>query len=180
MFRFKYLSVVVFAAALAGVVVSCDDKDKVDTKAEGIVAGNEMCACVASYEAPAQPQHPESPLPPADFDFTLDYSDPEVLAGLNEETISYLMNPAIIAYFGELAAFAGAFAAYAGDLYACLGVIQKYQEYATANANNYNPEATDPLLSVFTFSDEGFKEGFKEGVKSCSDAFDALFALMQQ
>ena len=180
MFRFKYLSVVLFVAILAGIIiVSCNNNDDdPDPKAEGIKAGNEMCGCVANYDAPVQPQHPASPLPPAGFDPYLDYTDPDVIASLDEETLAYLMNPAIIAYFQELAAFAGAFEAYAGELYQCLGVIQAYQEYATANANNYDPEAADPLLSVFTFTNDDFKEGFKEGVQSCSDAFNALFALM--
>ena len=50
MFRFKYLSVVLFAAILAGVVVACsDDDDKIDYKAEGVKAGKEICDCMSSY-----------------------------------------------------------------------------------------------------------------------------------
>lgn len=179
MFRFKYLSVVLSVAILAGVVAACNNDDDPDYKAEGIKAGNEMCDCVASYEAPVQPQHPASPLPPADFDPYLDYTDPEVLATLDEETLAYISDPAIIAYFGALATFAADFETYAGNLYACLGVIAKYQEYATANADNYNPDAADPLLSVFTFKNDEFEKGFKEGVGSCAEAFSALFELLQ-
>ena len=181
MSKFKYFSVVFFAAMLAGVViVACnDDDDKIDAKAEGLKAGTEMCARVASYTAPVQPQHPASPLPPANFNPYLDYTDPAVLATLDGETIAYLSDPAIQAYFGAMATFYEEFNAYAGQLYECLGVIGKYQEYATANADNYNPEAADPLLSVFTFKNDDFKEGFKEGVKSCADSFNVLFALMQ-
>ena len=181
MSKFKYLLVVLFAAILAGVVfVACSkDDDKTDPRAEGLKAGTEMCACVASYTAPIQPQHPASPLPPASFNPYLDYTDPAVLATLDGETIAYISDPAIQAYFGALATFQEEFTVYAGKLYECLGVIGQYQEYATANAENYNPEAADPLLSVFTFKNDDFKEGFKEGVKSCADSFSALFALMQ-
>jgi len=52
--RFKSLSVVLFAAALAGVVISCD-KDNENPKAEGKKAGTKMCDCVASYPAPTDP-----------------------------------------------------------------------------------------------------------------------------
>ena len=180
MFKIKYLSVVLFAAMLAGVVfVACKDDDKTDPKAEGIKAGTEMCAMVASYTAPVQPQHPASPLPPENFNPYLDYTDPTVLATLDGATIAYISDPAIQAYFGALLAFQEEFTVYAGQLYECLGVIGQYQEYATANADNYNPEAADPLLSVFTFKNDDFKEGFKEGVQGCSDSFSALFALMQ-
>jgi len=181
MFKFKFLSAVLVVVVLAGTAfVSCSDDEKNSkAEAEGVKAGNEMCDCVSNYDAPIQPQHPASPLPPANFNPYLDYTDPEVFAGLDQETMAYLMNPAIQAYFGELAGFATAFETYAGELYQCLGTIQQYQEYATANANNYDPEATDPLLSVFTFSNDDFKEGFKTGVGSCSDAFTVLFSLIQ-
>ena len=49
--RFKYLSVVLFALALAGIVYACKD-DGDDPEAEGKKAGKEMCDCVASYQAP--------------------------------------------------------------------------------------------------------------------------------
>ena len=180
MFRFKYLLVTLSVAVLAGVIfVACDNDDDPDLRAEGLKAGQEMCDCVASYDAPVQPQHPSSPLPPANFDLTLDYTDPEILASLDGETLAYLMDPAIVAYFGELAVFSEEFEAYVMELYQCLGVTQKYQEYVTANPDNYDPEATDPLLSVFTFKNDDFKEGFKEGVKSCADSFNVLFALKQ-
>ena len=180
MFKIKYLSVVFYTAILAVVfIVACNDDDKVDPKAEGLKAGTDMCACVASYTAPVQPQHPASPLPPASFNPYLDYTDPAVLATLDEATIVYISDTAIQAYFGAITTFQEEFTAYAAQLYECLGVIGQYQEYATANAENYNPEAADPLLSVFTFKNDDFKEGFKEGVKSCADSFTALFALMQ-
>ena len=185
MFKFKYFFVALFVAMLAGVViVSCSDddnskdKEKAEMKAKGVDAGSEMCDCVASYEAPVQPQHPASPLPPANFDQSLDYTNPEVLASLDDETIAYLSDPAIMAYFGKLAVFFTEFEAYAGDLYQCLGAVHPYQEYVTANADAYNPNADEPLLSVFTFSNDDFKDGFREGVASCSDAFSALFEAM--
>ena len=185
MSKFKYLFVMLFAVVLTGgVIVSCsDDDDNVKTaegiRAEGVKAGTEMCDCVASYEAPVQPQHPASPLPPASFDPTLDYSDPAVVEGMELDAYIYFMAPAIQAYLGELAVFVDEFETYAGNLYQCLGTIHPYQEYATANANNYDPEAEDPLLSVFTFKDDNFKEGFKVGVGSCADTFSALFSLIQ-
>ena len=177
MCKFKFLFLALFAFVLVGTAfVSCKDKD--DPKDDGVKAGTEMCDCVSSVETPVQPQHPSSPLPPANFNPYLDYTDPEVLASLDIETMTYLMDPAIQAYFGQLAAFSAAFEAYAGELYQCLGVIQKYQDYATANVENYNPEAEDPLLSVFTFTDNDFKEGFKEGVQTCYDTFSSLFLLL--
>ena len=48
MFKFKYLSVVLFVAMLAVVVVACSD-DKDDPKAEGIKAGSEICDCMSGY-----------------------------------------------------------------------------------------------------------------------------------
>ena len=181
MSKFKSFFSMLFAVALAGgVIVSCNDDEKnSNAEAEGIKAGTEMCDCVSDYDAPIQPQHPASPLPPANFNPYLDYSDPAVLATLDGATIAYISDPAIQAYFGALASFQAEFTAYAGQLYECLGVIGQYQEYATANAENYNPEAADPLLSVFSFKNDDFKEGFTEGVKSCADSFTALFALMQ-
>ena len=66
MFKFKYLSAVLFAAILAGilVVVSCNNKDDdPDPRAEGLKAGTEMCDCVASYDAPdpTDPKYAENP-----------------------------------------------------------------------------------------------------------------------
>ena len=50
--KLKSISVVLFAAVLAGVVISCKEEDKTDLKAEGKKAGTEMCSCVASYDEP--------------------------------------------------------------------------------------------------------------------------------
>ena len=54
--KVKYLSVVLFAAILAGVLISCGDNgDKENPAAEGQEAGVAMCDCVASYTPPADP-----------------------------------------------------------------------------------------------------------------------------
>ena len=182
--RLKYLSVVVLcAAALAGVIVSCNDKEKdTDLKAEGVKAGTAMCDCVANYEAPPMPNHPASPLPPAGVDLqellTLDLQDPAVFAGLDPEVQAYLMNPAIQQYLGALGQFAADFEAYAMQLGACPGVLAPYQDYVTFIYENYNPAAENPLYSVFNFKDKNFEQGFKEGTSDCMETFAALFALM--
>jgi len=52
--RFKYLSVVLFSAALAGVVfVSCNKDKDPDPAADGKKAGGEMCSCVSKIEMPS-------------------------------------------------------------------------------------------------------------------------------
>ena len=73
-----------------------------------------------------------------------------------------------------------AFQAYYGQLYACLGEITPYEQYARLrNPQNEPAQTDDPLLSVFIFHDENFKAGFVEdGVKSCYDTFNALWALI--
>ena len=146
MFKFKYLSVVLFAAMLAGgVFVACNDKDddpdpkKAEARAEGVKAGTEMCDCVASYPAP-------------------DPTDPK-----------YAENP------GQLNAD---FNAYYMQLYSCLGEIHKYEKYARLKEQGEEAQTDDPLLNVFMFHDDDFKEGFLEGVGSCYDSFNALWALM--
>jgi hypothetical protein len=138
MFRFKYLSVVLFAAIVAVVVVSCKDNDKEDPKAEGIKAGNEMCDCVGGYTAP-------------------NFAD----------------------YIDDPAGYQAAFMAYAGELYECIGVIGKYQKYVTPDLDAYDETSSEPLLSVFKFENNDFKNGFREGVASCSNAFDALWELFK-
>ena len=141
--RLKSISVVLFAAVLAGgVVFSCKDDDKTDYKAEGVKAGTEMCDCVASYTSPN----------PADF--------------LDEE-----------GNFDE-ASFNQAFGAYAMQLGTCPGVLAQYQEYVIFVYENYNPEAENPLYSVFEFKNKDFEEGFKAGTNDCMETFAALFALM--
>ena len=142
--KVKYLSVVLFAAILAGVLISCGDNgDKDDpiaeAKAAGVEAGELMCACVASYEEP---------------------------------------NPAD--YLPDMEALQAAFQEYYGQLYACLGVIVPYAEYAALRSPNEPVQTDDPLLAVFIFHNEHFREAFvEEGVKDCYDTFMALWALMQ-
>ena len=139
MFKFKYLSVVLLVAVLAGVVVACNDDDDPDPKAEGIKAGNEMCDCVASYPAP-------------------DPTDPK-----------YVENPAQLQTD---------FQTYYGKLYECLGVIHQYEKYARLKEQGEEAQTDDPLLNVFMFENDKFKDGFLEGVGSCYDAFNALWDLM--
>ena len=134
----KFLLFALAAALLAGAVALYSCNGESTPHNEGLKAGLEMCACVASFEAP---------------------------------------DPAVIT---DSAAFHNAFMAYAGKLSGCLGVIAKYEKYVTANMDGYDETSDEPLLSVFDFKDEGFKEGFAEGVASCSDTFTALFALMGQ
>ena len=51
--RFKYLSVVLFSAVLAGVAfVSCN-KNEPDPAADGKKAGEEMCSCTSGITEPA-------------------------------------------------------------------------------------------------------------------------------
>ena len=144
MFRFKYLLVTLFVAVLAGiVVVSCNDKDKPDpraeARAEGVEAGTAMCSCVASYPAPdpTDPKYAENP------------------GQINEDFQAYYM-----------------------QLYSCLGEIHQYEKYARLKEQGEEAQTEDPLLNVFMFHDDDFKEGFLEGVGSCYDAFNALWDLM--
>ena len=169
--RFKSISVVLFAAVLAGVVISCKEEEKTDLKAEGKKAGTEMCGCVASYD---EPNFPMSPLPPAGLDlqelFGLDLQDPAVFAGLDPEVQAYLTDPAIQQYLSE-------FKAYAMQLSQCVNVAP-YQQYIDFVYANYDPTAAEPLYSVFDFKNSDFEQGFKEGTNGCKEAFEALFALM--
>ena len=169
------------AAALAVVVITCGDKDKTDLKAEGKKAGTEMCSCVASYDEPTMPNHPASPLPPADLDLQellgLDLQDPAVFAGLDPEVLAYLMDPAIQQYLGALGQFSKDFEDYATDLSKCINTAP-YQQYIDFVYENYDPTATEPLYSVFDFKNSDFEQGFKEGTGGCKEAFEALFALM--
>jgi hypothetical protein len=80
--------------------------------------------------------------------------------------------------FADQESFQAAFMAYAANLGTCPGVLAKYQEYVTFVYENYNPEAENPLYSVFTFTNADFEAGFKEGTSSCMETFAALFALM--
>ena len=148
MFKFKYLSVVLFAAMLAGgVFVACNDKDddpdpkKAEARAEGVKAGTEMCDCVASYPAP-DPTDPK-------------YATEEGQGQLKVDFNAYYM-----------------------QLYSCLGEIHKYEKYARLKEQGEEAQTDDPLLNVFMFHDDDFKEGFLEGVGSCYDSFNALWALM--
>lgn len=74
--------------------------------------------------------------------------------------------------------FTAAFTAYAANLSGCLGIIAQYQEYVTVDINAYDPEADEPLFSVFSFKNDEFKEGFMEGAGGCADTFTALFEMM--
>ncbi|MDR2233284.1 MAG: hypothetical protein LBE56_09195 [Tannerella sp.] len=132
----KKVLVMLFAAIMAVVVVSCKDEDKVDFTAEGEKAGTEMCDCVASFTAPN----------PADF------QDQE--------------------------SFQAAFTEYATNLGTCPGLLSKYQDYVLFVYENYNPEAENPLYSVFTFKNPEFEAGFKAGTGDCMTTFATLFALM--
>ncbi len=80
--------------------------------------------------------------------------------------------------FADEASFQEAFAAYAAQLGGCPGIIGKYQQYVTFNMGAYNPQAEEPLYSIFDFKDKDFEKGFKEGTSDCMETFSALFALM--
>ena len=92
--------------------------------------------------------------------------------------------PNIADYYTEAgfdqAGYVEALSAYGWQASGCVGSLQSYQEYVTVNFDAYNPEATDPLLSVFTFKNNDFKTGFSEGIGSCADAFGDLLGLMGQ
>ena len=133
--KFKYLSVVLFTALLAGVVFGCSKNDKDDPAAEGKKAGTEMCDCVSSYPAPEDPTDQ------------------------------------------------AAFMAYAQQLYQCLGVIAPYSEYiglagTQDDGYGYNPNAENPLYSVFAFQNADFEKEFKEATQVCMLPFAALFEMM--
>ena len=105
-----------------------------------------------------------------------DLTDPEVLA--------YVSDPAIIAYFADLEKFMTGFEAYSGELFNCLGEIQPYLSYVGLAGSyedryGYDPNAAEPLYSVFAFKNDDFEKGFKEGTASCMQAFAALFAMIQ-
>ena len=130
--RLKYLSVFLFAAILAGVVISCKD-DKEDPSAEGQEAGVAMCACVNSFT------------PPTDL---------------------------------------SAFLEYAGDLMGCLGQIAPYSQHvdlngAMENSYGYDPDAAEPLYSVFVFKNADFESAFKSATNACMQSFADLFAMME-
>ena len=185
MSRIKFFSVVLIATFMMGVlVVACGDDEKVKPEDEGRKAGEAMCNCVSSYIAPTMPNHPASPLPPAGVNMQellgLDLTDAEVFAGLDPEVQVYLMDPAIQAYLGDIGKFYADFEAYAGELYQCLGTVAPYQKYVETNTDAYNPDAAEPLYSIFTFKDADFEKGFKSGTASCMLTFAALFALTGQ
>jgi len=108
--KFKYLSVVLFTAVLAGVViVSCKKDDDDNPGEEGKKAGTEMCDCVSDIEEPN---------PPVDFDpQNPDFTNPEVLAYF----------AALEAYFGELPGCAGT-------------VAGPYQKYFIFSYESYDEE----------------------------------------
>jgi hypothetical protein len=139
--RLKYLSVVLFAAILAVVVITACNKDKTDAAAEGKEAGEAMCGCVSGYTAPN----------PEDFE--------------------------------DMESFQAAFMAYAGQLYNCLGEIAPYSKYVVLagtqdDGYGYNPNAAEPLYSIFTFKNDDFGKEFKKATEVCMLPFAALFAMM--
>ena len=143
--RLKYLSVVLFLALLAGVVVACNNNNDPDPEDEGRKAGTEMCGCVSSIAEPVYPN------PPASFNpENPDYTDPETLAYF--ATVQAVLE----AYFGELANCAG-------------NVANKYQKYFVFNISNYTAE--EGLFSAFDFQDEDFQKGFFEAAMVCAEAF---------
>ena len=147
MFRFKYLSVALFIAMLAGVAfIACSNDDDPDPKAEGITAGTEMCGCVSSIPEPVIPNPPAgvNPLNP-------DFTDPATLQYFAEVQAVYE------AYFAELGNCAG-------------GIAGKYQKYFLFNIGNYDAELG--LFSAFEFKDEDFKAGFLQATQACAAAFE--------
>jgi len=73
------------------------------------------------------------------------------------------------------------FGDYAQKLGMCpAGVLAAYQEYVTFVYTNYDPEAEDPLYSVFDFKNSKFEQGFKEATNGCMQAFELLFSMMGQ
>ncbi|MCL2027076.1 MAG: hypothetical protein FWG79_01165 [Bacteroidales bacterium] len=74
--------------------------------------------------------------------------------------------------------FNQAFGLYAMQLGTCPGLLAKYQQYVSFVYTNYDPEAEEPLYSVFDFKNNDFAQGFKEGTSDCMETFAALFALM--
>jgi hypothetical protein len=133
--RFKYLSVFLFAALVAGVVfIACNKNDEKPGEA-GKEAGAAMCNCVSSYTAPTDPT---------------DYE---------------------------------AFMAYAQQLYNCLGTIAPYSQYiglagTMENSYGYNPDAAEPLYSVFAFKNADFEKEFKKATEVCMLPFAMLFQMM--
>ena len=76
-----------------------------------------------------------------------------------------------------------AFMAYAQQLYSCLGVIAPYSEYVglagtMENGYGYNPEAAEPLYSVFAFKNADFEKEFKKATEVCMLPFSMLFDIL--
>ncbi|MCL2097624.1 MAG: hypothetical protein FWH23_02545 [Bacteroidales bacterium] len=143
--KFKYLSVMLLAALLAGAVMLACSNNDLTPKEEGYKAGLEMCACLS---IPA----PEMPEPPADFDpDDPDLEDPDVLEYLAkveayyEDVLSYLAN------LGECATL----------------VAAKYQKYFIFDYDKYEGD----LFDVFEFKDEEFQQGFLEAAMICAEGF---------
>ena len=143
--RLKYLSVVLFVAILAGVIIACNKDDKPNPEVEGKNAGNAMCNCVSSIDEPVVPHPPEgvNPLEP-------NFEDPA--------TLEYL------------AAVQAVYEAYFAELGSCAGeVAGKYQKYFIFTYDNYDEE--QGFFSVFDFKDEEFQKGFLEAAGVCAAAF---------
>lgn len=144
--RFKYLSVVLFSALLAGVVIGCSKDNDPNPETEGKNAGAEMCNCVGSVAEPVPPMPPAG-VNPMEPDFT-DLATQQYFAAVQavyEE------------YFAELGNCAG-------------GVAGKYQKYFSMDISKYDEKNPD-FFSVFDFKDENFKKGFLENAMVCAKAF---------
>ncbi|MDR1155439.1 MAG: hypothetical protein LBL04_12095 [Bacteroidales bacterium] len=76
-----------------------------------------------------------------------------------------------------------AFMAYAEQLYNCLATIAPYSEYIELagdvdNSYGYDPEAENPLYSVFAFTNADFEKEFKKATEVCMSPFQMLFDLL--
>ena len=76
-----------------------------------------------------------------------------------------------------------AFMAYAQQLYQCLGEIAPYSKYVglagtQENGYGYNPNAENPLYSVFAFKNADFEKAFKKGTEVCMLPFAMLFEML--
>ena len=149
--RLKYLSVVLFAAILAGVVfVACNDDDPSPAD-EGRKAANEMCGCVTKV---VETLHVPPGFDPANIDFT---------------------DPATLLFFAALAALDTE--VLLGDLAGCpADVAGKYQKYVGFEYDNFDEETWD-LFSVFVFKDKDFETAFMGAAASC-DVFTLLGDLL--
>jgi hypothetical protein len=64
------------------------------------------------------------------------------------------------------------------ELTECLGGIVPYQQYIGVELEGYDPEAAQPLYSVFNFKDQDFEKGFKDGSNVCYEQFSELLEML--